>query len=184
MHHSWIRLFLLLAFVCISAPDFAQEARFASAESPHYFAPDDSDAGFNHAQSPSDTVLDALLATDEVKESASELNGMEREELRRLFRVVAVRLATKDEQDFLAQGLGPLTGADCYWFWIIRVRNGHANVILFLNGWAVTILKKQTNGYREIRGDWGSASSAGFGIFEYDGCSYKLVRKKHWENKP
>jgi hypothetical protein len=180
----WERPFEMLCVACLTVALPAQTARRPLSEFPSYFAPDREDRGFAHAQQPSDEVLNALLATDEVKESAAALQGFNREKLHSLFRVVRVRLNGENEQDFLAQGMGKLTGADCYWFWIVQVNDGQAKALLFTNGLTVTILRHTTNGYRDIRGDWATASFIGMEVFQYDGRGYKRVRQRSWANKP
>lgn len=184
MQGSWKRRVLLLIIVCLSVSVFAQNAKIVGSRFPRFFNPEDEDRGFERAQPPSDTVLDALLATSEAKASASEIEGLSREKLRGLFRVVPVHLGRESEQDFLAQGQGPLTGADCDWFWIVRVKEGHAKVLLFSNGLAVTISKHSTNGYSDIRGDWATAAFTGMEIFRYDGHRYQLAVKRTKENRP
>src|ERR1700678_3293474 len=96
----WERLIQMLCIICLTVALPAQTARQPLSDSPNYFAPDHEDRGFAHAQLPSDEVLDALLATKEAKESASDLQGLSRETLRSLFRVVQVRLNRENEQDF------------------------------------------------------------------------------------
>lgn len=175
---------LLLAIACFAGDLDAQTAGKTSPEFPRYFNPEDEDRGFAHAWPPSDTVLDALLGTEEVRDSASDLEGLSREEQRRLFRVVRVRLNAEQEQDYLAQGQGKLTGADCDWFWIVRVKQGRAQVLLFVNGLAVTVMKHVTKGYSDIRSDWATAGYTGMGIFRYDGHVYRRALQRTWANKP
>lgn len=177
-------LFQLLCTVCLAIALPAQTVKQTKVDASRYFCPDCEDQGFANAQQPSDAVLDGLLATNEVKESNSDLQGLSREKLRSLFRVVPIRLGNGNEQDFLAQGQGKLTGADCYWFWIVRVRDGRARVLLFTNGLAVTILKHTTSGYSDIRGDWATAAFTGMGVYRYDGHAYRLALKQTRETKP
>ena len=179
----WERLIQVFCIISLSIALPGQTAKQSSSSFPNYFAPDRENEGFAHAQRPSDEVLDALLATNEARESASDLRALSREKLRGLFQVVRIKL-NEEEQDFLAQGAGPLTGADCYWFWIVRVKDGQAKVLLFVNGLAVTILPHTTNGYFDIRGDWATAAFSGMGVFQYDGTAYKRVRERSWANKP
>jgi hypothetical protein len=178
------RLIQVLSIICLSAVLPAQTVRQSPSGFPSYFAPDQENEGFAHARQPSDKVLDALLATKEAKESASDLRALNREKVRGLFQVVRIRLKDEDEQDFLALGSGPLSGADCYWFWIVRVKDGQARALLFVNGLAITVLKHATNGYRDIRGDWATAGFSGMGVFQYDGTSYKAAHTRSWANKP
>jgi hypothetical protein len=180
----WERLIQMSCVISLTIALPAQTAKQPASGFPSYFAPDRENEGFAHAQQPSDGVLDALLATTEAKESAAGLQALSREKLRGLFQVVRIRLSNDNEQDFLVQGSGPLTGADCYWFWIVRVKDGQTKALLFVNGLAVTILTHTTKGYRDIRGDWATAAFSGMGVFQYDGTAYKRVRERSWANKP
>jgi hypothetical protein len=177
-------LLQLLCIICFAVALPAQTPKQTQVDASRYFCPDCEDQGFANAQQPSDAVLDGLLATKEVKDSDPDLQGLSREKLRSLFRVVPVRLGSGNEQDFLAQGQGKLTGADCYWFWIVRARDGRATVLLFTNGLSVTILRHTTNGYSDIRGNWATAAFTGMEVFRYDGHTYRLALKQVRETKP
>jgi hypothetical protein len=184
MRQSVVWPALLLAIICFAGVLAAQNTGKTSSEFPRYFNPEDEDRGFAHAGPPSDAVLNALLEAEEVKASTSDLEGLSREELRKRFRAVRISLSSEQEQDYLAQGLGKLTGADCDWFWIIRVKRGRAQLLLFVNGLSVTVLQHMTNGYSDIRGDWATAGYTGMGIFRYDGHVYRRALQRTAERKP
>lgn len=154
-------------------------ATLALAEEPAFFYPDQENAGLDHAHPPSDAVLNALLRTQQAKWAADRLKNRNHEELRGLFRVVNVHLSDPGaESDEVVAGKFPMAGADCDWFWLVRVVSGHAEVILFANGDSLELLVKRTNGYKDIRTSWGSA--AGYtltNIYRYDGSRYKQVHE-------
>ena len=77
-----------------------------------------------------------------------------------------------------------MIGADCEWFWIVRVRHGVAEVLLFSNGLALELRKHGTNGYRDIHVSWATAAYIGERSYSYDGSAYKLVREQAKEQKP
>ena len=118
---------------------------------PSFFYPDNEKRGFENAKPPSDLVLDALLGTREAREMNSELEGYDRDRLRDLFEVVLVNLGPAGDEDYVAHGKTlPMMGADNDWFWIVRVEQGKANVILFSNGWSLRLLARKTNEFRDI----------------------------------
>jgi len=172
---------ILTLFCCAG---LAQSNRVAHSAPPIHFAPDNENEGFDEADPPSDPVLDALLRTKEAKESSEELKSFDREKLRSLFRVVQVQLGPSTEKDYLAIGSGPLTGADCYWFWIVQVQSGKANAVLFTNGLGVDILRRSTDGHRDIRGEWATAAFTGEAIYRFNGTRYVQVSKKSEAVKP
>jgi hypothetical protein len=79
---------LLLAFFVsllplASAQEIPRKTKVRAA--PLYF---DDDRGFENAKPPSDAVLDALLTTTQVKESAEDIEDQSRESLRSYFKAV------------------------------------------------------------------------------------------------
>ena len=150
---------------------------------PSSFAPDDENRGFENAQPPSDVVLDAFLKTPEAVEMHEELSNRDRESLRSLFEVVRVDLGDSGEKGFVALGKGPITGADCFWFWIVRARQGKAEVLLFSNGLSLSLRKQMTNHYRNIEVDWATAAFIGSKFYHYNGSVYQLDKEHTKENK-
>ena len=132
---------------------------------------------------PSDVVLDALLKTPEAVEMKEELSNRDRESLRSLFEVVRVNLVENGEKDFLALGEGPMTGADCFWFWLVRVRKGKADVLLFSNGLSFRLRTQKTNQYKNIEVDWATARFIGWQLYRYNGSVYRLGAEHTKENK-
>ncbi len=151
---------------------------------PKVFAPDDENLGFDDAAPPSDILLDALLKTEEAKgdgETREVLSSLDRESQRKLFQVVRVDLGKAGEEDYIALGNGPMTGADNNWFWIIRVHQSKAKVLLFTNGLTVEVLRRRTNGYFDIKESWAGNAGSASRLYRYTGSMYK-VAKSQWKD--
>jgi hypothetical protein len=143
---------------------------------PSLFYPDREDAGFRHAKPPSNALLAVLLKTPEAKLHSDRLRAMDREQIRELFRVVQIHLATSDEIDWVVGGLFPMTSADGDWFWLVKQENGRPKVILFASGLYLALLSKRTMDFKDVRTGWSSA--AGYtltDIYHFDGTKYRLV---------
>jgi hypothetical protein len=150
---------------------------------PTVFEPEDKNLDFENAKSPSDAVLNALLKTEEVTGDPKALEGRSREALRQMFEVVSIDLGNHNETDYVVLGKGPMIGADCYWFWIVRDRQGRGEVLLFSNGLSLALRKHATNGYRDIESDWATAGFVGQRLYRYNGSVYKLEWEHTKENK-
>jgi hypothetical protein len=165
----------MLGLVCFQENASAQTKPAQRARTT-IFAPE-MEAGFENAKPPSDAVLDALIKSPEVAETGDENMRPDRESLRKSFEVVPVELGSTDEKDYVVLGGGDYTGADCHWFWIVRVRQGAGQVLLFAPGLVVEILRRKTNGYRDIKESWGGNSGSVTRIFRYSGTKHELVRE-------
>ena len=131
---------------------------------------------FEDAKAPTNVMLDVLLRTPEVRMNSGGLRGLNRENLRKLFRIVQIHLAETDEIDWLVNGRFPMTGADCEWFWIVQTVRGNTKVILFANTNSLELLAKSTNGLNDVRTVWSSA--AGYAltdIYHFDGAVYRRI---------
>jgi hypothetical protein len=133
------------------------------------------EVGFENARLPSDVVLDALMKSPEVTETGDDDKKPDRESMRKSFQVVPVDLRGADEEDYVVLGGGDYTGADCHWFWIVRVKQGKGQVLLYTPGLMIEILRRKTNGYHNIRESWGGNSGSVTRIFKYTGATYKLA---------
>jgi hypothetical protein len=149
----WLAAFLMAVAVVSLTLALAQSTRHSGKATPTMFAPE-VEQGFENAQPPSDAVLDALLTSAEAKDSRDELEGLDREAKRKLFEVVRVDLTGRGEEDYVALGNYPMSGADHHWFWIVQVNEGKARVLLFTQGLTIQLLHKRTNGYRDIKEMW------------------------------
>jgi hypothetical protein len=170
---------IVVALICMWAPPVhvaGQAVPRVLPKEPSIFYPDFNDSGFQHAQPPSDAVLDALLMTPEAKLNSDRLRALNRTRLRGLFRVVRVHLTNTDEADWVVGGRFPMTAADGDWFWLVREANGQPKVVLFASGLSLELLTKQTADFKDVRTVWGSA--AGYtltNIYQFDGSRYRLV---------
>lgn len=162
---------------------WAQSTRTKPAAEPSSFYPD-RNRGFDNAGVPSDPVLDALLKTPEARLNWDRLQKLNRVELRKLFLVVRVHLKDAGETDEVVLGKGPMSGADCDWFWVVRDLGGHAEILLFENAYGVYLLESRTNGYRDVRSVAFAGSTAYTNFFHYDGQRYIAVHKFQKEIKP
>jgi hypothetical protein len=178
-------LSIAAALLCIvSMPGWIAAQKNARSDSdPTFFNPDYNNQGLENARPPSDIVLDVLLKRVEADEMSGEIEGFGREQKRALFEVVRVDLGPTSEEDYVVHGKPPMIGADCEWFWIVRVRQGKAEVILFSNGLSLALRKHATNGYRDIESDWGTAGFIGERLYSYSGSIYKLEWEHSKENK-
>jgi hypothetical protein len=135
-----------------------------------------SDESFDDFLPLPENLLNVLLATAEAREMSRELQGLDRNELAKLFSAIEVHLDDRGKQDYLVLGKSPMSGADCDWFWIVRSGQTHPKVILFANTNSIELLKSRTNGYRNIRSVWESA--AGYtitNVYHYNGARYRLA---------
>ncbi len=148
------------------------------------FSPDDENRGLMNARPPSDEVLDALLKKVEADNLNSEIESLGREQKRASFEVVRVPLGWAAEENYVVHGKPPMIGADCEWFWIVRVRKGKAQVLLFANGLALKLRGRVEHGYRDIDVAWASAASVSDRLYRYDGLTYKVVRAHTERQKP
>jgi len=156
------------------------------AEHPTVFAPDDKNRGFEDAALPSDLVLNALLNSAEAKDTETHevLAKYDWVSSRKLFQVVRIDISDTNEEDYIALGSGPMTGADNSWFWIVRTNQGKAQVLLFTNGLTVRILHRKTNGYRDIEEVWGGNVGIVTRLYRYNGSGYTQVSKRFEKAKP
>jgi hypothetical protein len=146
--------------------------------SPTLFEPEDHNTGFEDAQAPSDAVLDVLLEAVRNDGPDDELERMNREQKRARFEAVRVNLGKAADEGYVVLGKPPMIGADCDWFWIVRMENGRAKVLLFTNGLALYLRKHSTAGYRDIVVSWATAAFTGDRIYGFDGSTYKLIRER------
>jgi hypothetical protein len=171
MRRALLILALTLGPVCLNG-QAAPQNKHPQQAWPTVFAPE-TEMGFENAKPPSDAVLDALMKSPEVAETDGDDKKPDRESMRKSFQVVPVSLGGSNEEDFIVLGGGDYTGADSHWFWIVRVKQGKGQVLLFTPGLVVEILKRKTNGYYDIRMSWGGNSGTITRIFRYSDPTYK-----------
>jgi hypothetical protein len=124
-------------------------------------------------------ALAALIASKEASYARDYVQEKPGTDLNELFVAVEVRLAGPKENDYVVEGNFPLTGADCNWFWIVRVnaKTGRASVLLFDNADTIELLLNRTMGLRNIRTMWESPNERITKIYHFDGERYKLAHK-------
>jgi len=184
MLRAWIATVAMLMCLVASISIAAQQPPRRAVQHPRLFAPEDNNLGFENAAPPSDVVLDALLGTQEAKDASDDLEILDRESERKLFATVRINLRSAKEEDYIALGDGPLSGADHHWFWIVRASQGKAEVLLFTGGLAVEILPRRTNGYHDVKESWGGNSGFGSRLYQYTGTTYKLAKERWQDAKP
>jgi hypothetical protein len=113
---------------------------------PTLFNLEDNNLGLERVRPPKDNVLDAVLKQVETDELNSEIEQLSREQKRALFEAVRVDLGPALEEAYLVHGKPPMIGADCEWFWVVRVKEKKAGVVLFSNGLAIELRKKPPRG--------------------------------------
>ncbi len=125
------------------------------------------------------SVLNALLATREGGDTNRIiLQNFPDKDPNQFFSADKVHLSSHEDVDYIVLGSFPLTGADCAWFWVVRSDKTHPKIILFANANSIELLKSRTNGFRNIRTVWSSASGDTVThVYHYDGARYKLAHK-------
>ena len=173
MRLAQLNLAIILGLVCLHTYARAQTGH-SQQKWPTVFAPE-VDTGFEHSQPPSDAILDALMKSPEVANTNFEDKKPDRETVRQWFKVVRVNLGDANKEDYVVLGGGAYNGADQHWFWIVRVKAGNGQVLLFAPGLTIEILRRKTNGYYNIRGSWGGNSGSVTRIFRYSDGKYQLA---------
>lgn len=142
-----------------------------------YFNEDD--RGFENARPPSNAVLDVLLTTPEVRDSLEDIGDQSRESLRSYFKAAPVNLGTLGDEIYVITGTRlPIGAGDSEWFWIVRSGKKEARVVLFYMGHSLTLQRRTTNGYRDIRAMTGTPNQPEDDLFRYDGNVYRLFRHR------
>jgi hypothetical protein len=128
-------------------------------------------------------VLKLLLRRPEVMQNWAEITDAEKKNPAHLFTAAEIDLGTSGDVDLIVEG-GPLmAGADNDWFWIVLSAHKNPRIVLFAGGNSFEVLGAKTNGYRDIRSEWASASEVITEIYKFDGVNYKLWKKRTRENK-
>jgi hypothetical protein len=173
MRLARLNLAIIFGLVCLHTYTGAQTSH-SQLTWPTVFAPE-VNKGFEHAHPPSGAVLDALMKSPEVANTEFEDAKPDRETVRKWFHVVRVNLGDANEEDYVILGGGAYTGADSHWFWIVRVKEGKGQVLLYTPGLEIKILRQITNGYYDIRESWGGNSGSVTRIFRYSGAKYRFA---------
>ena len=181
MKYSLTIIFTMLMILGLSNRAAGQERAHSSDRRPTYFYPDDSNRGFEHTLLPSDAILSALMQQDDVREVFEELDQKERLNVKHLFEVVQIDLDNANEQNYVVRGDSPMSDGDCVWFWIVRVQNGKAEVMLYFRGLSIKLRDYRSHSYRDVVCHWGVGDRWGDRIYRYDGSTYKLIHEHSHE---
>jgi|SRR6185312_1505817 hypothetical protein len=141
------------------------------------------DKPLQHPVPVSQDVLRVLLERDEVKQGLDFSSDSERNNPTQLFRAAEVYLSSSDEVGLVVIGIPPMTGADNDWFWVVRSPRHNPSVVLFSGGDYLQLLNSGTNGLRDIRRLFSTASETRETIYKFDGTRYKIAKDK-WTEKP
>ena len=145
---------------------------------------DDGDEALQNSPPLPAYVLKALVSSEQVESLGDLLKQKVRTDLKRYFRYTIIHLTRSSETDYLVNGVPPVSGGDCGWFWIVVSEGNRARVVLFDATDAISILKSDTKGHKDIETAWGSASGESIDhIFHYDGHAYRLVKSSDVKTK-
>lgn len=123
------------------------------------------------------SVLGVLLLQKETSYAKDWARKHPGGDLNRFFRATRTQLTRTGQDDWIVEGIFPLTGADCDWFWLVRSERSGPRVVLFYNGYTIHLLDKETNSLRDMRAVWESPSERDISVYHYDGVQYKLIKK-------
>jgi hypothetical protein len=140
------------------------------------------DEPFQKTVSLPSNVLRALLQTKEVKEALSSAPPQRKEKPNQFLRAAEVWLSSPDEVDYVVMGRFPFSGADNSWFWVISYARKTPSILLWTGGNSLEILNNRTNGYRDIRSRWSSASATETSDYHFNGVKYRLWEKTEARN--
>jgi hypothetical protein len=101
-----------------------------------------------------------------------------------LFRAVEVNLGAAGDAALVVGGVGRMSGADNDWFWIVRSPQQQPKVILWCGGNSLELLDSKSEGYRDVRCTWSSASETSTSLYRYVAGRYRLQHKKWTERAP
>jgi len=129
-------------------------------------------------------VLRVLLKSPEVRDTLQDAKESAQHATSQLFTTAEVHLGPAKEIDLVVYGISPMTGGDNDWFWIVLSARKNPKVVLFAGGSSLEVMSSRTNGYRDIRSGWASASQASTKIYKFNGRTYKLWKERWHEVRP
>ena len=138
-----------------------------------YFSEDDPAGALREPEPLPPEVLKVLLQHNEVRGGLRLASPSERSNPAQLFRASRVHLSGPKEIDWVVTGVGPMSGGDNSWFWIVRSQESGATVACFAGGNSLLLKNTRTNGFRDIESDWSSAAETQTTIYHFDGNQYK-----------
>src|SRR5208283_2666829 len=129
------------------------------------------------------SVLRVLLHTKEIEEALDSENDEQQDNPAQLFRAGETHLGGTDDVDLVVVGISPLSGADNSWFWVVSSARSAPRVVLWASGNYLEVLDTRTNGYRNIRSFWASASTTKSSEYHFNGKEYTLWKERWGKNR-
>jgi len=145
-----------------------------------YFSEDDPAGKLRNPEPLPPEVLKVLLQQKDVRDELPLASPSEQASPAQLFHASRVHLSQLKEIDWVVTGVGPMSGADNTWYWIVRSQEGGPTVVCFTGGNSLLLLNSRTNGFRDVESDWSSAAETETTIYHFDGTHYrelKTIRK-------
>jgi hypothetical protein len=139
------------------------------------FSAEDGDAG--DAKPPS-SILDALATQEVVRRSLDNESPFLTHVPSGWVRCYQVHLGIPNEDDYMIVGAGPLIGANVTNFWLYRMLNGKAVLVMNAPEHDVEILGTRHSGLRDLRLTAATAVDISWVVLHFDGQVYKRFRGK------
>jgi hypothetical protein len=171
-------LFLTL-FAVAAIASTAQEQKIKPTAEQTIFLEGES---FQHVVSLPPLALRALVQTKEISEALLESGRDEyRKHPAQLFQPAEVHLGESNEVDMIVEGFPPVSGVDNAWFWIVLSAYGTPKVVLWRGGDSIEVMPRKTNGYKNLRCSWSSASGyTREWTYHFDGEKYVLSKEREF----
>jgi hypothetical protein len=175
MRHRALLIFLL----ALSSPAIAQTSDRGAGWVTRSCPDDERNDTLHDAPMPPPGVIRAVLSTNQAKDSIAQ-DGVEKSG--KLLHARRIDLAP-GEIDYIVLGGGLLSGADNYWFWLVRAAAGRAKVDAWFGADCVFAMRRTHEGHRDIRVEWASAAFSRTQIFHFHDGRYQLWREHSRENR-
>jgi len=89
-----------------------------------------------------------------------------------------VRLTVSGDPAYLVGGMGPMTGGDNRWYWLVQQSRSRASILLQAATGCVHIDNRTTGGYRDVATEWQAAGCRVVREYRWNGKSYTLFRER------
>jgi hypothetical protein len=126
-------------------------------------------------------VLTALVKTHAGRDGLEFASAKGKPVIADLFRAVEVSLGAPDDPALVVGGVGRMSGADNDWFWIVQAPRRHPRIILWCGANSLEILATASDGHKDVRCTWYSASEKVVSSYRYAAGRYRLKRER-WSN--
>lgn len=94
---------------------------------------------------------------------------------------VRVPLTALGGRTYLVGGMGPMTGGDNRWYWLVQESGSNATTLLNVGTGCIHIDSRITRGYRNIETEWQAAGYRIVREYRWNGHTYNLVREHREE---